>query len=425
MDIAPDLLEKIQESFRNGYTHNKKIASIVSKVGAGKGTGTDSANFATEVGAELKRAVSETITPDVLPDERMYYNIAEKVFPPLLKKNHELINAVSKEVAKTTAQKAGLNLNGLDVPTDKNKIEGIVKHASKGEKYKSVKKSTENSLVNYSQGVNDESVKRNAEFLGNSGVKAYIIRTTTGKCCQWCTNIAGKYEYGQEPKDIYRRHANCDCVVEYVTDGKRQNVHSKQWKDSEAVEERKSIEPLKPSAEDKEKLKSLGVENGGKIGKVKSLKNNNLKYSVEREDITQRYINNSKPKISFKYSKPKTSTEVVVAQKLFDMFGGELEVLNEVNPEGIPNPDYLWNGELWELKNPKSEKGINSALKKGLKQIQNNPGGVVLDIGKEINFEEATENIEKRLQWMNKGNSVKIIMMEKGDFYGAYKYTKK
>jgi len=108
--------------------------------------------------------------------------------------------------------------------------------------------------------VNDESVKRNAEFVSDSGVKAYIIRTTTGKCCEWCTNIAGKYEYGQEPKDIYRRHANCDCVVEYVTDGKSQNVHTKKWKDNEAIQERKGIEPSKPSEEEKEKLKSFIME---------------------------------------------------------------------------------------------------------------------------------------------------------------------
>ncbi len=117
-------------------------------------------------------------------------------------------------------------------------------------------------MCNYSQGVNDESVKRNAEFLGNSGVKAYIIRTTTGKCCQWCTNIAGKYEYGQEPRDIYRRHANCDCVVEYVVDGKSQNVHTKQWATEEEIEARKNIEPPRPSREEVEKLKNLNIENG-------------------------------------------------------------------------------------------------------------------------------------------------------------------
>ena len=121
-------------------------------------------------------------------------------------------------------------------------------------------------MCNYSQGVNDESVKRNAEFLGNSGVKAYIIRTTTGKCCEWCTNKAGKYEYGQEPKDIYRRHANCDCIVEYVTDGKSQNVHTKQWATKEEIEARKNIEPPKPTKEDVEKLKNLNVENGGGSG---------------------------------------------------------------------------------------------------------------------------------------------------------------
>ena len=325
MDIAPELLNRIQNSFREGYTHNKKIASIVSKVGAGNGTGVDSAAFATEVGNELKKAFSENVQPDILPDERMYRNIAEKIFPPLLKKNHELINTVSKEVAKTTAQKEGLNLNGIDVPIDKNKIDGIVKHASNAPKYENVKKSTENSLVNYSQAVNDESVKKNAEFVGDSGVKAYIIRTTTGKCCEWCTNKAGKYEYGQEPKDIYRRHANCDCVVEYVVDGKSQNVHSKQWATEEEIEARKNIEPPKPTKEDVEKLKNLNVENGGKRGIIQ--------LRLKNGEVTN-------PMPVDKYLKMKTNLEKI-GVKVIQAQGDDLKYLESLKAEATYGHGYI------------------------------------------------------------------------------------
>ena len=39
--------------------------------------------------------------------------------------------------------------------------------------------------------------------------------------------MAGRYEYGSEPKNVYRRHDNCGCMVTYENGRKRQNVWSK------------------------------------------------------------------------------------------------------------------------------------------------------------------------------------------------------
>ena len=42
--------------------------------------------------------------------------------------------------------------------------------------------------------------------------------------------MAGRFEYGEEPDDIYRRHDNCDCTVTFENGSKRQNVWSKrEW----------------------------------------------------------------------------------------------------------------------------------------------------------------------------------------------------
>ena len=42
--------------------------------------------------------------------------------------------------------------------------------------------------------------------------------------------MAGRYEYGEEPDDIYRRHDNCDCTVTFENGRKRQDVWSKrEW----------------------------------------------------------------------------------------------------------------------------------------------------------------------------------------------------
>lgn len=61
-------------------------------------------------------------------------------------------------------------------------------------------------------------------------MKCYITRKTDGKCCEWCMDVAGRYRYGEEPDDIYRRHDNCDCTVTFENGRKRQDVWSKrEW----------------------------------------------------------------------------------------------------------------------------------------------------------------------------------------------------
>ncbi len=80
-----------------------------------------------------------------------------------------------------------------------------------------------------------ESIRRNVEFQGKAGLSPKVIRTSSGKCCDWCDQVKGTYEYPDVPKDVYRRHRACTCNVYYYPgDGKRQNVHSKQWYSDES-----------------------------------------------------------------------------------------------------------------------------------------------------------------------------------------------
>ena len=53
-------------------------------------------------------------------------------------------------------------------------------------------------------------------------------------------------------------------------------------------------------------------------------------------------------------------------------------------------PDYIWNNKLWDLKTISNEKAANSALRKGVNQIFDNPGGVMLDCRK-FSVEEILE----------------------------------
>lgn len=82
-------------------------------------------------------------------------------------------------------------------------------------------------LSNIAQSLNDDYVQTNAKSRVEYGMAPKIVRKLHGETCAWCSKLAGVYKYGEEPHEVYQRHDNCDCTVDYV-DGKiTQNVHTK------------------------------------------------------------------------------------------------------------------------------------------------------------------------------------------------------
>lgn len=73
-------------------------------------------------------------------------------------------------------------------------------------------------LTNILIGAYDACVKDNAETRAKAGLTESITRKAIGGCCEWCSKLAGTYQYGTEPSDIYRKHDNCTCVLTAKTD---------------------------------------------------------------------------------------------------------------------------------------------------------------------------------------------------------------
>lgn len=74
----------------------------------------------------------------------------------------------------------------------------------------------------------DRDMKQGAETCASAGLKTYIVRDADPGCCKWCDEVSGRFAYGTEPKDVYRRHDNCSCTVVYESSRGKQNVWSKQ-----------------------------------------------------------------------------------------------------------------------------------------------------------------------------------------------------
>ena len=146
-------------------------------------------------------------------------------------------------------------------------------------------------------------------------------------------------------------------------------------------------------------------------------------------DVTNQYIDKATPgtgSVSFGdgFDMERHQAEVEVANWILDTFGGDILVQNESTEEGVKTADYLWNGKLWDLKNTSTEKAADSAIRHGLKQIQENPGGLILDYGKN---NVAIENAEKVIDGrMRRGfqDKIDIMIRKDGDLVKVLRYKK-
>lgn len=231
-DIAPALLDAIRQDFERNLGGRQRAVQLLEKIQAGGANYADAGDYAEEVGTALADAFRANLSSAVLPDGRMYYNIADRVVRPLLEQDHALVAEAAQTVQQSLNTAAGLGLKPQDVPLNESRVQGLLDKISNAEQYDTVAWVLGEPVKNFSRAIVDESIRRNVEFQGGAGLRPRVIRRVVANCCRWCGRLAGTYTYPDVPQEVYQRHEYCRCTVEYDPgDGRRQNVHTKQWTD--------------------------------------------------------------------------------------------------------------------------------------------------------------------------------------------------
>lgn len=246
-DIAPELLKKIQEEFHKNCSSNKELQEISKKVADGTANCEDLENYAIAAGEMLAKAMHDNVSGVILPDGKMYYNIASRIMPPNLEECYAMVADIAEGIYGILNEKAGIHIKALRPDLNKDRIDGLVNYVSNADQYEDVRKSTEQSMVTFSQSVATDAVHKNADFQYKAGLTPKIRRRAEGNCCKWCQSLEGTYDYADvrnTGNDVWRRHRDCRCEVTYDPGtGKVQNAHSKKWdwkeENKEKVEERK------------------------------------------------------------------------------------------------------------------------------------------------------------------------------------------
>ncbi len=123
------------------------------------------------------------------------------------------------------------------------------------------------------------------------------------------------------------------------------------------------------------------------------------------------------------YNEKKHKEEIDFADWLHNKYGGDIHIRQEHRDKEYC--DYIWRGKYWELKSPKSQKGTNSALRKGYSQVSENTGGVMIDYGEhDIDLDFIMDAIEERMHWYH-GDTIDIMLVHRGKVLKILRYKKR
>lgn len=261
---------------------------------------------------------------------------------------------------------------------------------------------------NFCHSFYDEFVEQNVAFRHRAGVKSLIIRRNLGGCCGWCQNLAGIYVYGEEPKDVYRRHDSCRCLVTSKFGGRGyEDVWSKKefetQKDAriarlkEYEEEIAKERKLKPKAYDAtEKWFSSKLRRGeGKCIQKSTIELDGKRYPVDGHKIKMEI-------------KP---IEEADAKLITEKLGGIIKFNPNVEyPKGYSLGDYEYNGTIFDHKHITTpgantiKNRINNSI--GKKQAEN---FVINLTGNPADIKESLKCIERAYDLIYELKTVIVI----------------
>lgn len=214
----------VREEVRERIKRDALLAKLRKKIESGKGTYADTAAYSIRAGKLLGEIFSRRL-PEIPLEER------EPLCVNLLHDQYIDINLAVDTVQRFRDEAQGFHLAPQHAPFNSERASvignALVRDDFDEERHIRVARSA---TATATRAMHDDRMKAEAKFRSRAGLKCYITRETDGKCCGWCSKFAGRYEYGDEPKDIYRRHDNCGCSVTYENGRKRQDVWSKrEW----------------------------------------------------------------------------------------------------------------------------------------------------------------------------------------------------
>lgn len=246
--------DDIRAALDRAAATDPQLRSLTKKIRAGKATFTDTAAYSQRLSALLGQVFSAEVEA-MSPEER------EAICKALLRGHYDEINRILAEVQETLDEAQGFSLTPQRAPYPAERVQQLA-HSLQDATVppETIRRRADTGAANVAHAMHDDYIDVNAKLRNDLGLKCYLTRVVGSTSCKWCANLAGRFEYGRQPADIFRRHDNCTCTVTYENGRERQDVWSKRsWEASPAEIMRSAARPTVNSQEDARKLEESAV----------------------------------------------------------------------------------------------------------------------------------------------------------------------
>ena len=125
-DIAPKLYEKIKKEFDHKISDSKRLSILSEKLVKGTATYREAHEFAIESGEILSQVFKSNLSSSVLPDGKLYYNIADRIIRPMMGDLYERVADYSKEVQFLLNKQQDIGIKAIRPELNEDKVQGII-----------------------------------------------------------------------------------------------------------------------------------------------------------------------------------------------------------------------------------------------------------------------------------------------------------
>ena len=276
-----DLRKKLDERIRS----DKQLQKIAEKVANKTADFNDTAKYSEIASNHLANVLQENIGEINSPLAKEY------VCKELLKDQHSAINELFGSVQVSIDEQNGIHIKTQKPAFPQERVDKVA-HALEDPTVspKTTKRRAGAPVANVSKSFHDDCVKKNATFRNDAGLTCYIIREGSN-CCEWCSSVAGKYRFGTQPDDIFRRHDNCDCTIIYDgqvlrgqlnLDGATRNTTWQQIGDVPAEYEPTSFTQEQAKELERQNLQRFrGLTNGENSGKIRNIEIGDISAAIK------------------------------------------------------------------------------------------------------------------------------------------------
>ena len=208
--------EDIREKFYQEMVNDKETQRLYKLIGSGKGSYRTASELAVRIGRDLGKTLKLHFPAE---GEPLDWDL-EDLIPKSLGLNHRLVINACRDVQETMNRDASIGMKYQEPKFNWDRAQGIVDELRDHPVFSDIEKSFLDQLENFSQNIVDDSIRDNAAMMWRAGIRTLVVRQVDSKPCEWCQNLAGTYDYNEVKEtgnDVWRRHENCRCTIDYVT----------------------------------------------------------------------------------------------------------------------------------------------------------------------------------------------------------------